>query len=267
MLAFHNGEIYNYLELRDELRALGHAFRTPPTPRCCSRPTPNGVVRCSSASTACSRSRSGTGERVALLRARPVRRQAALLHRGRGPASLRVEIKALSSHPGAPAGRTTRACSTSWRTGSSTTREETFFAGVRQVPPGGYLQVRSYATAPAAVRWYTLRPAGGDGRPMLEPGFAPCSTGRCRCACGATSPSASVLSGGMDSSAVLSRRELLASARPRRLEAPQSFSARSSDPATDETPTAERVVSATGSKNAQVLPAFAGLVEELDSIV
>ena len=56
----YNGEIHNYVELRRELEAHGHRFRSTPTPRSSCTPTSSGAPAASSASTGCGRSRSGT---------------------------------------------------------------------------------------------------------------------------------------------------------------------------------------------------------------
>ena len=60
----HNGEIYNYRELRARARGAGPPLpHARPTPRSCSPRTASGASAASSASTGCGRSRSGTRAR------------------------------------------------------------------------------------------------------------------------------------------------------------------------------------------------------------
>ena len=56
-----NGEIYNYRELRAELRGYGAPSRAAPTLRCCWPPTRRGGRTPSAAATACGPSPCGTG--------------------------------------------------------------------------------------------------------------------------------------------------------------------------------------------------------------
>ena len=258
-----NGEIYNYIELRDELRALGHTFRTA---------SDSEVLLIAYAEWGVSMLERLNGMFAFAIWDR--RTSSLLLARDRfgvkplyyaeagGRFRFASEIKALLVDPEVPRRPNNPRVLDFLAYGLSDHTEETLFAGVRQVPPGSYLQVRPYMSVPTAVRWYTLRPAVPDGAPAgarIRALFDRAVSLRLR----SDVPVGVSLSGGMDSSSALCVAAALRSAEG--LDAPQSFSARSSDPATDEYSYTERVVSATGSKNTQVLPSFAGLVDELDS--
>jgi asparagine synthase (glutamine-hydrolysing) len=142
--------------------------------------------------------------------------------------------------------------------------EETMFEGVYQVPPGSYLQLRPYEAPSLPQRWYTLEPARGSRgaagtriRALLDRAIAL----RLR----SDVPVGVALSGGMDSSSILAVAAALR--RDAGVDAPKSFTSRSSDSAIDEYSYARRVVSTAGSENETVLPTFKGLMDELDSLV
>jgi asparagine synthase (glutamine-hydrolysing) len=260
-----NGEIYNYIELREELRALGREFHT-------ESDTEVLLVAYAQWGTAMLDRLNG----MFAFAIWDSRASTVLLARDRfgvkplyyttaaGRFRFASEIKGLLVDPAVPRAANDARILEFLAYGLADHTAETMFDGVLQLPPGSYLEVRPYEPVPTPVRWYTLRPAeqsskplGARTRELLDSAI----TLRLR----SDVPVGVSLSGGMDSSSVLGVASSLRSAEG--IEAPQSFSARSSDPATDEHVYAAQVVAATGSRNAEVLPSFDGLVEELDSIV
>jgi asparagine synthase (glutamine-hydrolysing) len=260
-----NGELYNYVELRDELRGLGHEFHTA---------SDTEVLLEAYAAW-------GTGmlERLNGMFAFAIRdrtRGTVLLVRDRfgvkplyhttaaGRLRFASEIKALLVDPEVERRPNDARVLDFLASGLSDHTEQTMFEGVAQLPPGTYLELRPHEPVPAPTTWYrprpsrTLtRPAGRHLRSLLESAV----TLRLR----SDVPVGVALSGGMDSSSVLAVASGLRAGE--RLEPPRSFSARSSDPARDEFRYSESMLRTTGSRNDDVLPTADGLMAELDSLV
>jgi asparagine synthase (glutamine-hydrolysing) len=261
----YNGEIYNYLELRDELQALGHI---------CVTASDTEVLLLAYAEWGISMLERLNGMFAFAIWDR--RTSSVILARDRfgvkplyytvaaGRLRFASEIKALLVDPDVPRSPNDARVLDFLAYGLSDHTDETLFAGVLQVPPGSYLRVKPYTPLPSPVRWYSLRPAGQNGAPAgarIRSRLDQAVLLRLR----SDVPVGVSLSGGLDSSSVLCVASALCSASG--LEAPQSFSARSSDPATDEYAYSERVIASTGSANTQVLPTFTGLVDDLDSLI
>jgi asparagine synthase (glutamine-hydrolysing) len=260
-----NGELYNYVELREELRALGHEFHTA---------SDTEVLLEAYAAW-------GTGmlERLNGMFAfaiRDRRRDTLLLVRDRfgvkpmyhtsagGRFRFASEIKALLVDPEVPRRPNEARVLDFLAYEVSDHTEETMFEGVLQLPPGSYLELRPYARVPDPVRWYRPRPATSLTRPAgrhLRSLLDSAVTLRLR----SDVPVGVALSGGMDSSSVLAVASRLRAQEE--LEPPRTFSARSSDPATDEFRYSEALLRTTGSANDQTLPTADGLMAELDSLV
>ena len=178
---------------------------------------------------------------------------------------LRLRDQGLLVDPAVP--RTSerrRACSSSSRTGSPITRPRRCSTASGSCRPGAISRCGRSSRVP--------HPCGGtrcarrsEARSRSGRGRGSCSTRRSRCDCEATSRSA------CRSPAAWTRRRCSRSLP--RCALPKESRRRSRSrparaiPTTDEHRYAAQVAAATGSKNAEVLPAFEGLVDELDSIV
>ena len=127
----HNGEVYNYLELADELPTCGHRITPAPIPKSCSPPTRSGVSTRSRGSMACSRSRSGMRAAAGWCSAVTGGRQAALRPADRSIAGVRERGEGVPPQQDPSTRRTTgdlsptrRPSTTSWSAGRPTTRPD-----------------------------------------------------------------------------------------------------------------------------------------------
>ncbi len=162
-----NGEIYNYIELRDELRALGREFHTE---------SDTEVLLVAYAQW-------GTGmlDRLNGMFAFAIwdsRTSTVLLARDRfgvkplyyttaaGRFRFASEIKGLLVDAAVPRRANAPRVLEFLAYGLADHTAETMFEGVMQLPPGSYLQVRPFEPVAAPVRWYTLRPARDESKPL-----------------------------------------------------------------------------------------------------
>jgi asparagine synthase (glutamine-hydrolysing) len=263
-----NGEIYNYVELRAELAAAGHAFHTGTDTEVILAawrawgedclPRFNGMfafVLLDRPTRRIFAARDRFGEKPLYLWATPT-----------GGLALASEIKQFAAHPQWQARLNGQRAYEFLNWGVSDHTAETLFAGVRQLRGGECLSAPLDAPAAAPPRrWYTVQPAPFAGtfadaaaqfRALLDDAVrlrlrADVAVGSC-------------LSGGLDSSALVCtmRAQLGDRAAGRQ----HTFSAGSDVPRYDERAFIAQVVAAAGTSSHTVVPSAEGLLEELERV-
>ena len=257
-----NGEVYNYLELREELESLGRRFRTETDTEVLLQAYEEWGTETLNRLNGMFAFAIWDRERQALFCARDRFGVKPLYYTTvAGRFMFASEIKALFADPAVPRrandGRVLDYLA--WSLVDHTS--ETMFAEVEQLPAGCWLEVGAGRIEPTVHRWYELRPAATSEptatiRRVLESAVEL----RLR----SDVPVGVSLSGGMDSSSVLAVAARLEQERGGAV--PQSFSARSSIEGVDEYVYSEAVLRATGSENSHFLPSGAELRGELESL-
>lgn len=228
-----NGEIYNYLELRQELERLGHRFRgTGDTEALLAAylcwgtdcfPRLNGMF----ALALCDERRGH------LVLARDRFGEKPLYYAWTGREWVWAsEIKALLRHPRVPRRPNPAALRRYLALALSDGWSDTFFEDIRQVPPAHFLVLRP-GEAPRPCRYWALRPAAVPAaRAERVERFRELLRDSVRLRLRSDVALGSSLSGGLDSSSVVGLMAHLLSEQGAR--APATFSARYEDPRVDE---------------------------------
>jgi asparagine synthase (glutamine-hydrolysing) len=259
----YNGEIFNYLELRDELRARGHVFETASDTEVLlaaytewgeeALPRLNGMFAFALYD-ARDRSVLGVRDRFGV---KPFHYWS-----GEGLFAFASENKALLAHARVPCRPEETAVSGFLVAGALDESDRTFFADVRSLPGGHAVRVREDGAA-VVRRWYTLpepEPAPADAaafRDLLEDAVrvrlrSDVDVGTC-------------LSGGLDSSSIVALTARLRG--PDAAGAHRSFSIVYPEPGLDESPHIDAVVKATGVHGSRVTPTGAELERDLPALV
>lgn len=260
----YNGEVYNYIELREELRRLGHFFKSN-----CDTEVILAAYREWGA--ACVERFNGMWAFAILERSR--RRLFVSRDRiGIKPLYCRVdggflaiasEIKQFLRLPGIEAKPNDAVCLSYLATGYERP-PETFFAGIAAFPPGhrAMIDIDNPAVNPEKF-WFpeNVEPILGDPAELAERiGAAVAAAVRLRLR--SDVPVGGCLSGGLDSSAIFM---LMKEAEPDAVFA--AFSSCFDDAAIDERPFMRAVVEATNSEHYQVFPDAEGLAADFDSFL
>jgi asparagine synthase (glutamine-hydrolysing) len=262
----YNGEIYNYVELRSELEAQGEVFRSSGDTEVLlallaregERALPRLVGMFALALL-------NIDERRVLLARDPFGIKPLYVTERSGALAFASEIKALLALPGVEAVASPARLGQYLRFGATDYGEETLFAGIGQIPAGGY-------------RWVDLdRPGAGETRRYWTPVARPREIGfdeaaqrlrelfldSVRLHLRSDVPVGCCLSGGVDSSAIACA---MRQAAGERLEL-HAFSHIASDPALSEERWIDIVAGATGAVSHRVRPSAADLAADLDELV
>lgn len=267
----YNGEIYNYLELKAELSARGHQFRSSTDtevilhaydewgPACLARF--NGMFafalwEARRRRLFCARDRFGV---------KPF-----YYHHGGGSFSFASEIKALFAGASVSRDPDLEALARFLRFGLQDDGYGTTFKEIRQLPPGHWMFVeagRRHLDPP--TRWFSIplspllpppdrEEAAGHVRELFEDAV--------RLRLRSDVPVGTCLSGGLDSSSIVCvASEVLRGLDPGAQL--RTFSARSGDPALDEGRYIDEVVRAAGADSYHVLPKGADFVENMERVM
>jgi len=260
----YNGEIYNYVELAEELRGLGRRFRTG---------TDTEVLLQSYQEWGEEAFARLNGDFAFAIWDREIARLTLVRDRlgvkplyytvARGRFRFASEIKSLLLDPAVRRKPNEGRLADFLARGLIDHTSETLFDGIHQLSPGCLLTVSRLGVG-GQRRWYAAHPAAirpVDVAATVRELFVDAVRLRLR----SDVPVGTALSGGMDSSSVMTVASMLN--RAAGAEPPTSFSARSDDPTVDEGVYIAEVVARTGGRNVDVFLADGDVVESVDELL
>jgi asparagine synthase (glutamine-hydrolysing) len=276
----YNGEVYNYIELRQELKGKGYAFSTA---------TDTEVILAAYAEwgSDCLHRFNGMfafglwdSRKRLLFCARDRLGIKPFHYYWNGQLfAFASEIKALLAHPEIPQQPNDAIIYDYLALGSLDHTDETFFAGIKRLPPSHYLRFDLERGRLEIQRWWdvqantSLNGSSSVSERDLAHQFRELLTDSVRLRLRSDVPVGTCLSGGLDSSSIvaLTNRLLLEEgAVPRELvgDRQKTFSACFDDPAIDERPYIQQVIEHTGAESNRVFPQGAGgLWDDLEQLV
>jgi asparagine synthase (glutamine-hydrolysing) len=259
----YNGEVFNYLELREELRGLGHVFHTATDtevlleawaqwgPDALGRLNGMfafGLYDAKERRLFCVRDRFGV---------KPLHYVAA-----GGLFAFASEVKGLLAHPRVTRRPDEAALARFLGRGAVDEGSDTFVEGIRRVQAGHLLEVAVPQGHVVERRWYSLPEAGdepgsGDAlRALLEDAV--------RLRLRSDVPVGTCLSGGLDSSSIVALTARLRS--PEAVNGRLSFSVVYGEPGLDESAYIDAVVGTTGVEARRTTPTAAEVAEDLPAV-
>jgi asparagine synthase (glutamine-hydrolysing) len=263
----YNGEIYNYLELRDELRGLGHSFRTGSDTEVLLAAYAQWGAEClhrfngmwafalydsASRRLVCARDRFGV---------KPF-----YYHWNGATLVFASEIKGLLEHPAVPRRANDARVVGFLCRGAIDESSQTFFAGIAGLPAGHILELDLGAGRLAVRPYYELPPqpaAGTEG--LTADAFGDLLEDAVRLRLRSDVELGTCLSGGLDSStivAVAARLRAAAGAGPQR-----AFSVVYADAGLGEAPFVDAVLASTGALGTRATPTSDELARDLAALV
>ncbi|HEY1813808.1 MAG TPA: asparagine synthase (glutamine-hydrolyzing) [Kofleriaceae bacterium] len=273
----YNGEIYNYVELRAQLIALGHSFRSMSDTEVLLAAYREWGVECLSKCNGMWGFALWDGRLSELVCARD-RFGVKPLYYAYGPDwfAFASEIKALLLHPKVRRRPNDAIVYDYLSLKLVDHTDETFFDGIHKLPPGHILRYRP-GSAPKLERFWQIKSAFAlDDRPDGERAaidkFSDLFEDAVRVRLRADVPIGTCLSGGVDSSSIVVTANRLMFDElqlPRELvgDRQRTFSACFDDPRFDERPFIDQVIASTGASSYRVFPSGERLWHELPAVL
>ncbi|MDD1674449.1 MAG: asparagine synthase (glutamine-hydrolyzing), partial [Methanomicrobiales archaeon] len=267
-----NGEIYNYIELREELACKGHVFRSSTDSEVILHAYEEWGTRCLARFNGMWAFALWDAHLEQLFCARDRFGIKPFYYTRIGDAFLFAsEIKALLAHPGVGIRPNERMILTFLASGVMDHSGETMFEGIRQIPPAHYMLIHKDGPGKPERFWdFRINPVPGASDNPGAPGalrslLADAVSIELR----SDVPVGTCLSGGIDSSTlVMLINRMIATDSPRMVgERQNTFSSCYTDPRFDECRFVDLLVTGTGIKAHRTTPAAPDFLKDLEHLI